>query len=118
MRVDESNNATAGVPDLLTVMEAAAVLRVGRTTAYELAHPFLATNGMAGLPTRRIGGQLRIPRPLFEAWLGTPITVWPPVDHTVDDAAVPEPQPTGLAAASRTARRGRRASDSPRLFGV
>jgi hypothetical protein len=40
------------VPDLLTVMEAAAVARISRTTAYELAHQFLATNGTVGMPAK------------------------------------------------------------------
>ena len=68
------------VPDLLTVMEAGAVARISRTTAYELAHQFLATNGEAGMPVKRVGGQLRVPRHQFEEWIGTAITSWPPVD--------------------------------------
>ena len=74
------------VPDLLTVMEAGAVARISRTTAYELAHQFLATNGEAGMPVKRVGGQLRVPRHLFEEWIGTAITSWPPVDTDNDDA--------------------------------
>jgi len=73
------------VPDLLTVMEAGAVARISRTTAYELAHKFLATNGEAGMPVKRVGGQLRVPRHLFEEWIGTAITSWPPVDTDNDD---------------------------------
>ena len=75
------------VPDLLTVMEAGAVARISRTTAYELAHQFLATNGTAGMPAKRVGGQIRIPRDRFEEWIGTAITVWPPVtsDSDIDD---------------------------------
>ena len=43
-------------------MEAAALLRIGRTTAYELAHEFIRTNGQSGLPVVRIGKQLRVQR--------------------------------------------------------
>ena len=77
------------VPDLLTVMEAAAVARISRTTAYELAHQFLATNSKAGMPAKRVGGQIRVPRDRFEEWIGTAITVWPPVtsDTDIDDVA-------------------------------
>ena len=73
------------VPDLLTVMEAGMVARVSRTTAYDLAHQFLATNGEAGMPVKRVGGQLRVPRQQFEDWIGTPITTWPPVVDTAID---------------------------------
>lgn len=73
------------VPDLLTIMEAAAVARISRTTAYELAHQFLATNGAAGMPVKWVGGQLRVPRRQFEEWIGTAITVWPPVSSDTDD---------------------------------
>jgi excisionase family DNA binding protein len=72
------------VPDLLTVMEAAAVARISRTTAYELAQQSLATDGKAGMPAKRVGGQIRIPRDRFEEWIGTAITVWPPVTSVTD----------------------------------
>ena len=73
------------VPDLLTIMEAAAVARISRTTAYELAHQCLAANGEAGMPVKCVGGQLRVPRRQFEEWIGTAITVWPPVSSDTDD---------------------------------
>jgi hypothetical protein len=73
------------VPDLLTVMEAGAVARISRTTAYDLANQFMATNGEAGMPVKRVGGQLRVPRLQFEQWIGTPITAWPPVDTDPDE---------------------------------
>ena len=63
-------------PDFLTVEEAAAVLRIGRSKAYELAREYLATDGASGMPVIRLGKQLRVPRALLERWIGGPIT-WP-----------------------------------------
>lgn len=64
------------VPDLFTVTEAAAILRVGRTTAYELAARDVATGGGEGLGVVRIGGQLRVRRAALEVLVGGPVT-WP-----------------------------------------
>ena len=48
---------------LLTVAEAAHVLRIGRSLAYQLAHEYLHTGGTAGLPVVRLGRScLRVPR--------------------------------------------------------
>ncbi len=47
---------------LLTVEEAADVLRIGRTLAYTLARRYQATSGRDGLPVVRVGYLLRVPR--------------------------------------------------------
>lgn len=57
-------------PALLTVSEAARVLRIGRTTAYALAARFEATGGLEGLPVVRIGKQLRVPTVRLEELAG------------------------------------------------
>ena len=54
------------VPDMLTVEEAARILRVGRTTGYELAGRWLDTGGEEGLPVIHVGRLLRVPTVLFE----------------------------------------------------
>lgn len=82
----EASMTPVAVPDLLKVMEAAGVLRVGRTTAYDLVGKYFATDGADGMPCLRVGGQLRVPRALFEDWLGFRITVWPPPEAPDDDA--------------------------------
>ncbi len=63
-----------GLPDFLTVTEAARVLRIGRTAAYEQAVRFEATGGAEGLPVIRIGKQLRVPTARLEAMAGRPLS--------------------------------------------
>jgi hypothetical protein len=62
------------VPDMLTVAEAATILRVGRTTGYELASRWLDTEGEDGLPVIHVGRLLRVPRALFEEQFGLRVT--------------------------------------------
>ncbi len=69
--------STADVPDFLTVTEAARVLRIGRTAAYQQANRWLHT-GTQGLPVMSVGGSLRVPRAQFEAHFGIRITAIPP----------------------------------------
>ena len=66
-----------GVPDLMTVPEAARVMRIGRTRSYEMAREFVLSNGASGLPVVRVGRMLRVPRQQFEEWLGIEITEIP-----------------------------------------
>ena len=49
-------------PLLLTIDEAAGVLRIGRSLAYELARLYEQTEGRLGLPAMRLGSCLRVPR--------------------------------------------------------
>jgi excisionase family DNA binding protein len=50
------------LPEVLTIEEAAKVLRIGRGAAYALARRYLATDGREGLPVVRLGRSLRVPR--------------------------------------------------------
>lgn len=48
--------------EFLTIEEAAALLRIGRTSAYALAREWRETGGRSGLPVVQLGRQLRVPR--------------------------------------------------------
>lgn len=77
--LSDPQNYTDDVPALLTVEEAARVLRIGRTAAYELARRDLATRGSEGLRVVRVGRLLRVPRVALEDLVGGPFTI--PADH-------------------------------------
>lgn len=55
------SNPADGLPTFLTVEEAAAVLRIGRTAAYLLARQWEDSGGEEGLPVVRFGRTLRVP---------------------------------------------------------
>ena len=101
MRADFGVPVDDRPPDFLTVEEAGAVLRFSRGKAYELAREFLATGGASGMPVIRLGRQLRVPRVLFEQWIGGSIT-WPiPQPHASEPAMSPV---ASIASRSRTTR--------------
>jgi excisionase family DNA binding protein len=54
---------------MLTVEEAAKVLRIGRSAAYAGVAQFEATNGRYGIPCMRIGRILRVPKRLLIRWI-------------------------------------------------
>lgn len=57
-------------PDFFTVEEAARILRIGRTAAYQAAKRFRETDGAEGLPCVAIRGSLRVPRRRLELMAG------------------------------------------------
>ena len=102
----KSDSHRSSPPDFLTVEEAAAVLRIGRTSAYRQARRYLATNGAEGLCADRFGKQIRIPRCGLEQRLGGPIT-WPIfTDETpvASPVASIKPAPTPRRATRRATR--------------
>jgi excisionase family DNA binding protein len=58
-----------GLPPLLTVEQAAKVLQIGRSKAYELTVEYERTGGASGLPFVWIGNQKRIPRDALAAFI-------------------------------------------------
>ncbi len=91
---------------LLTVPEAARALRIGRATAYDLAHVWIDSAGTKGLPVVTIGRSLRVPTAALERLitLGGFGPYWesgltgghgqdgPPGEHTPENAA-PDTEP-------------------------
>jgi excisionase family DNA binding protein len=61
-------------PALLTVVEAAHELSIGRTLAYRLAAQYLSGQP-GGIPAIRIGGCLRVPRRALEEFVLTGMAV-------------------------------------------
>ncbi|MGI8792334.1 MAG: helix-turn-helix domain-containing protein [Acidimicrobiales bacterium] len=98
-----------GLPDLLTIEEAARVLRVGRTKAYAMAQEWRATGGQSGLPVVDFGHVLRVPLCQLERIVGGPLTAW----------GTPLPvtgvAPTGEAAATADASPARGPAPTPGL---
>jgi|HubBroStandDraft_6_1064221.scaffolds.fasta_scaffold763806_2 hypothetical protein len=62
------------VPDCLTIEEAARVLRMGRTTAYEQARVYRETDGKAGVLNFAVGACFRVPTAALERTLGRSVT--------------------------------------------
>lgn len=57
------------LPEMLRVDEAAAILRISRSRAYDEVAAFQRTHGAEGLPSIRIGRTLRVPRRALIAWI-------------------------------------------------
>ena len=99
-------------PDLLTIEEAARVLRIGRTKAYAMGQEYRTTNARNGMKVIEIGGQLRVPRAWLEDKLGAPVLSIPPVRRSSNGSSIedkPErtadlPQPADEPTPSRVPR--------------
>ena len=94
----------SGPPDFLTLDEAAAVLRVGRSTAYREANAFERSGGRSGIPVIRFGKQFRVPRCRLEEQLGGPIT-WPLPSPVAVEPRVPKQTATPSSRSTKRAKR-------------
>jgi hypothetical protein len=57
--------------EVLTVEEAASILRISRNAAYALARQWRATGGQSGLPCFELGRCIRVPRAALTEMLDT-----------------------------------------------
>ena len=123
---------TVPLPDLLTVEEAARLIRVGRTKAYAMAREWRDSGGRSGLPVVDFGHVLRVPRQALEQLVGATLTaaiapdpdeaprasepptasnvveLVPPATTTAADAVT-----SPLASTARSSRTGRRRPVDP-----
>ena len=58
--------------EVLTIEEAAVILRISRNAAYAAAREWRASGGKTGLPCIEIGRSLRVPRTELDRLLGRP----------------------------------------------
>jgi hypothetical protein len=94
------------LPPLLTVEEAAKLLRIGRTKAYALAQEWRTTGGRSGLPVVDFGHVLRVPLCQLEQLVGGHLTappVAPPSSRATEDPGA-HPAVPSVAAASEIKR--------------
>lgn len=80
-------------PDFLTVEQAAEIVGIGRTCAYQLARR-AADFGEGAFPAIRFGKQLRVPRRKLEDLTGGPITVATPAHDDTPPATSHDDTPT------------------------
>ncbi|MCP4380633.1 MAG: helix-turn-helix domain-containing protein [Hyphomicrobiales bacterium] len=57
------------LPDMLRVDEAAEVLRISRSRAYDEVAVYQRSGGLEGLPSIRIGRSLRVPKRALLEWI-------------------------------------------------
>jgi excisionase family DNA binding protein len=69
-----STHSLDELPLMLTVAEAAVVLRVSRTTAYKLAEDWRTSGGREGLPVIKLGRRLVVRRVDLAELVGLPPT--------------------------------------------
>jgi hypothetical protein len=55
-------------PLFYRIEEAAHILRISRSSAYDLANDWLRTEGESGLPCLRLGRRLVVPRAVIDEW--------------------------------------------------
>ena len=65
-----STTETDAPAEVLTIDEAAAILRISRNAAYAAAREWRATGGKTGIPCIEIGRTLRVHRAELERLLG------------------------------------------------
>jgi hypothetical protein len=106
---------------LLTVGEAARVLRIGRTKAYDMAREWRVTGGKTGLPVVDFGNVLRVPVAALAERLGVEASqltggMRSGVSKPEPTEPPPRPAPPAPARTSRTRRPRTRPANQLDLF--
>lgn len=119
-RISHPSQLPDPLPALLTVEEAAELLRIGRTKAYAMTREWRTTGGLSGLPVVDFGSVLRVPLAALEARIGGPLVSVGP-SRVAQDLAPEEPASAEVETPTAAHRRGRRraggASGQLGLFG-
>lgn len=116
MRQHDSLVSGNGVPVLLTVEEAGALLRIGRTKAYAMAREWRETDGRSGLPVIDLGHVLRVPRRALEEMVGAELSEVVIDGGLDDDVPIKSKPSTDSQSRARANRRQTRSSDQLDLF--
>lgn len=95
------------LPIMLTIDEAARVLRIGRSKAYEMAATYTSSCGTQGLPVLRLGDLLRVPKFALHEYVTT--------GHVVQLIEQRDANPTPDATVSRQPARKSPATDRAQL---
>ena len=95
------------MPLTLTVEDAAGVLRISRSKAYEMAKQYTASGGTAGLACLRLGDLLRVPKFALHEYVTT--------GHIVQLIPQRDTNATPDATATRKTARKPRATDRTQL---
>lgn len=103
-------------PALLTIEEAGALLRIGRTKAYAMAREWRATGGRSGLPVVDLGSVLRVPLKALEEMTGADLTGELLRIATAPPERAPAPSAPAPVANDRARRTRPRPADQPALF--
>lgn len=69
--MQDQDEEWSALPLLLTVDEAARVLRIGRSHAYNLTKQYETSGGTTGVPVIRLGDLLRVPKSALQELLTT-----------------------------------------------
>lgn len=95
------------LPIMLTVNDAARVLRIGRSKAYELTALYTSSGGRQGLPCLRLGDLVRVPKAALHEFVTT--------GHIVQLIPQHEVNASGNTTASRKPTRATRANQRSQL---
>lgn len=101
---DQDVDEWCELPLLLTVDEAARVLRIGRSKAYEMTKVYGTSAGTQGLPVLRLGDLLRVPRFALHEFVttGRIVQLIPRVENATDHTTPAKNRPRSRRSSDRT----------------